>query len=182
MKFYPIASALKRISGLTWLWAGFLIVSATFMRQVLNLLLSLIGEQGVRSLVWTAFLLPGLFIISSVWRRGGMVRSARLSGLLLLGALYALSLEISEERIHLVKYGILGWLIGRDLFDMAKNCILLLALAGGALVACADESLQSFLPYRVGDPRDVLFGIIGAVWGAALFRLYLTPSRGGWRG
>ncbi len=32
--------------------------------------------------------------------------------------------------------------------------------------ACADETFQVFLPYRVGDIRDVGFGIVGGCWGA----------------
>jgi VanZ family protein len=56
----------------------------------------------------------------------------------------------------------------------------LLALAGSALVASADEYHQSFLPNRTSSPRDVLLDCFGALVVQTLVYLYTRSRRLEW--
>ena len=96
-------------------------------------------------------------------------------GILLIGFGYALTLEVIEERVHLVIFGSLGWLLMRDLGHNVRHAgIVVVALCG--YVAACDEIVQWQHPTRVGDPRDVIFGIVGGALGCAL-RWSLSPKK-----
>lgn len=64
--------------------------------------------------------------------------------------------RLPEEKIHVVEYGLLGWLIGWSLFEPAFsiNRIGFAILLGWTIGLC-DEIIQYFLPNRVYDIRDV---------------------------
>ena len=77
--------------------------------------------------------------------------------------------EAISEKMHLIYMGILAWLVQRDLRYGAPPGSALLNLGTAfffcLLVAALDETLQYFIPDRVGDPRDLLFAPVGALWG-----------------
>lgn len=68
---------------------------------------------------------------------------------------------------HFFGYGLLGlvwlraWRMTLPRFRFPVH--VLLALSGTALIACADEWHQSFLPNRTASPRDVLLDCCGAI-------------------
>lgn len=93
------------------------------------------------------------------------------------------SLPHDPKRMHVVMYGVLGLLLlraGRRTWStpaLAYVAALLIA----AMVGSGDEWLQSRLPIRIGDPRDVATDVWSAaavLTGAALLRGDLRP-RGG---
>lgn len=106
----------------------------------------------------------------------------RVLTVLLLGisVLYSLYfLPFPEERLHVVEYSILGWLLGWALARSGKwpawwwSGVLLAWLIG-----CGDEMIQWFLPNRVFDVRDIfLNGIAGAV-GLVIFAIFAKEVSG----
>lgn len=113
-------------------------------------------------------------ISADLWRRrprGGELRAYALSLLL-----YAVALADShlyqaiEERLHLIEYGVLGWLVWRALHasrlaasrrSLGASAVLTLAVV--SLVGLVDEGIQSLLPSRVGDWRDVTLDVFSGL-------------------
>jgi hypothetical protein len=73
------------------------------------------------------------------------------------------------EKVHLVEYGALGWMIYRAVLvgggGIVSGFFWTMALA--LTIGTADEIVQSFLPMRVFDIRDIIInfhsGVLGAV-------------------
>jgi len=83
--------------------------------------------------------------------------------LLFLGVTAALFLNIAEERLHIVKFGFLGFLVmTSSIISRKKGAIL------GISLAILDEGIQTLLPYRVGDIRDVAINLLSLLWGIAM--------------
>lgn len=80
------------------------------------------------------------------------------------------SVEIAEEKIHFIEYGLLAYFIFRALcFDIQKRYAYGLALILTIALGWIDEGIQHLLPNRFYDTRDVLFNGLGGLLG-----LYLT--------
>ncbi|MEA2110165.1 MAG: VanZ family protein [Pseudomonadota bacterium] len=107
--------------------------------------------------------------------------ASRLLIVLLLGisVLSSFFLPFPEERLHLVEYSILGWLLGRALARSGKwpVCwgvgVLLVWLIG-----YGDELIQWFLPNRVFDVRDIFLNGIAGMGGLAIFAIFAQEVSG----
>lgn len=153
------------LSKASQIWIFFILSAAFYMRQVLNLFNQYAGRGFLPIVIWTFFVLACLVAV-----RFALKDQALMNGYfwlsLVSGLIAASFLEITEERVHLVKFGILGWLLAKD--SKSQN-FPILAIIIGSLVATVDESVQALLPYRVGDIRDVAFGALGSIWGALTY-------------
>ena len=162
------------LSNLTYLWV-LVIFSASFgMRQVLRTFVKQLGIDLVPLVIWGLFILMAYVLIRTAIQR--RMNIFLFVVIFLCGVLYALTFSIVEERAHLVKFGILGWLVARDLWPFYQESAIFRATIFAFVISALDESIQYFLPYRVCDPRDVVFGAIGGLWGA-LFFCSLTSQR-----
>ncbi len=160
-------------------YIALLLVSATFARQLLEKIRYLLGESSVQKIPWILF---GGFLFCLLWIF--LKQRKRITWILvsLLPAatvfLFLEGMQNPDERIHIFQYGLLGALI---LYDRRRETFLKslgITLGLVFLTACADELFQVFLPYRVGDPRDVGFGLVGGAWGALqLWCLIHIPGR-----
>jgi VanZ family protein len=143
------------------------------MRHVLNFLRSRLGNNGLEMLIWIIFGIAALALIRLVWQKlikGKHVLRFLVLALVLAGAVYhASSMHIIEERIHLVQFGLLGYLLSKDNYSKDLVGTILVAVAVCLFVAGLDEVFQYYLPTRVGDIRDIIFGTVGGMWGAAVF-------------
>jgi len=150
------------------------------MRSVLNWLIAGVGINGVAWLLWALFCAAALLLFRELYRARLALPRVVLFMLVLGGIiLYAGTLKIVEERLHIIQFGFLGWLAMRDLAGGAGEKHSLFVSCMIAAVFCfvivgADELFQAFLPNRQGDIRDVVTGGIGAVAGSALFLLKLN--------
>lgn len=154
----------------TLAWAGYIIVSAAFMRQVFNWLESWARLDGVATLLWCVFtILGGAFFIFLSRSRTSPFKILLIIAILG-GGLYAVSrMELIVERWHIVQFSILGWLITRDNRRTESPWErLLVAAIFGLLVASLEEIFQLYLPNRVADVRDIITGTAGTIGGSAL--------------
>jgi VanZ family protein len=81
----------------------------------------------------------------------------------------AVSLRLPEERVHLVEYGLLGWMLA---WALAGGGGWPRTLAGVALVwgiGWGDEIIQGILPNRVYDVRDILLNGFSGMAGLIVF-------------
>jgi hypothetical protein len=108
----------------------------------------------------------------ALWRRGAPPRAwAALAGA---AAGYALGFSWLHgnhlERTHLAVYGVVAWLAWRAVAPLAaRPAARALAAAGmAAAIGWGDELLQSVVPGRVYDLRDVATNGLGAVLGVAV--------------
>jgi hypothetical protein len=79
-------------------------------------------------------------------------------------------IEIPEERIHLIEYGILAILIFRALcLDISEFKALGAAFALTTLLGWGDEGIQYLLPNRYYQTQDVLLNSFSGLMGLMLF-------------
>jgi len=110
------------------------------------------------------------FILYVKRLRLNRIRLLALVGVLSVGVLFAWRLDILVERVHILEYGLLGWLACRDMMEGERRTrgIIFSALIVLA-VGVGDELFQWWLPDRYGEMRDVTFNQLGGMWGIALF-------------
>lgn len=90
------------------------------------------------------------------------------------------------ERTHLIEYGVVAAVLHMALLERTINgryvpVPAFLAVTGTTLIGFLDETIQSVLPSRVFDIRDVFFNLVAAFLVIAA-RLALVPQeRPGWR-
>ncbi len=129
-------------------------------------------ERGLLSLtIYTMtavfFLLVALYVLR--------LKPPILSILLLIPILGAygvlfLKMKIPVERIHLLEYGLLGFMLTGVLNDRWRaGRSAGGALAGAATAGYVDEAIQYFLPNRVYDLRDVGFNALAGFSGIVVF-------------
>ena len=78
--------------------------------------------------------------------------------------------EFPEEKMHVIEYGLLGWLIAWAMSSShlhIRNILLGLLLGWG--IGFGDEIIQYFLPNRVYDIRDVVLNGISITIGFFFF-------------
>jgi len=160
-----------RLSRITLALGIFIVLSGTFMGQVLNFLKDAFSAGRVEIGLGILFVLIALSALLYVNRViVSNKRKILFLILLCLGLYFSWRLEIFPERIHALEYGLLGWLIIRD---CTRDKVSFLKIIYGILIillfGCLDEALQWLLPYRVGEFKDVLLNGAGGLWGMGLF-------------
>jgi len=113
-------------------------------------------------------------LVPLIWlgRRLTLLRLAAFIGLVLLSFAAAMQLGLPEERIHLVQYGILGYLCASaasTTFKGAAGFALVIFLGLG--IGLGDELIQGLLPSRVFDWWDVSYNLGGICVGLLIFQI-----------
>jgi len=162
-----------RISKLTIFIGSFIIVSASFSKQVMDFVKATIGEKGFVTLIGIIgvfFLLS--FLILIVKKNPSFLKLPIFIVALIAGIWLVWQLKIPEEKIHILEFAVLGWFVSRDLIKAGKKVKgIIFALAFTIVVGILDEAFQTILPYRVYDSRDIIFNCLGGTWGIILYLL-----------
>ncbi|MFQ5598710.1 MAG: VanZ family protein [Nitrospiria bacterium] len=91
---------------------------------------------------------------------------------LVLSFSFAMQMELPEERIHLIQYGVLGYLCASAASATFKGMAgSLMVLALGLVIGVGDELIQGILPSRVFDWWDVSYNLGGVFVGLAVFKI-----------
>lgn len=162
-----------QISKLTMSIGIFIIISASFTRQLTDLFKSHFGKQSFAVLVGLATLVFGLtFIIFTVRNRPNIIKVSILVLVLLAGLIISWRMKIPQEKIHILEYGLLGWLAGRDMLQKDKKIKgIILACLFSISTGLLDEGFQKILPYRVFEVRDIRVNVLAGIWGVVLYLL-----------
>jgi len=164
----------RNLSPLTIFIGLFIIISAAFMRQLMDFTKGYTGEKGFIILIGLILLIGGLgFLIWTLRAKPGLIRTLGVIVVLVIGLSLAWQIKIIAERIHLLEYGVLGWFVSRDLIRGRSKKLKDIILAGlfATVVGIIDEGFQAILPYRFFDIRDILFNSLGGIWGIILYLL-----------
>ena len=159
------------ISRLTIFLSLFIVISASFMRQAMDICKVYIGKKGFAILVGVALILAAVFFLNFLIRKKMKLKRKLLVFLLLAGGLIlSWQIKLPQERIHILEYAVLGWFFSRDLrvVDKNKRNFIFVCLFC-VVVGIVDELFQAILPYRVFDTRDILFNGLGGVFGGLLY-------------
>ncbi len=81
------------------------------------------------------------------------------------------SLGKPAERIHVVEYSILGFLIFKG-YGIGNSNGLIVSSVFVSVVGLVDEVIQWILPNRVGDIKDVVINSISGILGVILGKIY----------
>ncbi|MEA3369341.1 MAG: VanZ family protein [Candidatus Ratteibacteria bacterium] len=162
-----------RISKATVIIGIFIIVSAAFMRQLMEFFKAYFGERAFVALIGLILIMAGLAFVICIFKRNpGPFKISAMVMLLIAGMALAWQIELPVERIHILEYGLLGWFTGRDLMGKTKKKRgFIFAWVLTVMVGILDEGFQRILPYRVWDVRDILFNSLGGLWGISLYWL-----------
>jgi len=157
-----------KLSRFTILYGCYIILSAAFMQQLRSALIDSVGEEVVRIAfkVFCAF----LFLAVITWSLRKHLSFVRTGILLLLFALafFLMSRQpYFSEKTHVITYGFLGFLACRDYLKSStkKWTAFFVLCLFVTTISAADELFQRFLPYRVGDLRDVLTNVLAGFLG-----------------
>jgi hypothetical protein len=161
------------LSKFTVSLGAYIIVSASFMRQVWEFLDKMIGAQSLRTICIFINLLLGIALLLYINKSHLSALRFRVAIIIVGFAFYfAWRQPYFVEKLHVLEYGLLGWLAVRDLrrhsgINIVKPILfsLLFVLVIGGL----DEGFQKLLPYRVGEIRDVITNLISGLCGIALY-------------
>ena len=166
---------MKGFSKITVGLGIFIIISASFMLQVNDFLTEAFGKEAVRSSFFVLFfLITALYIGYIIYKRIPVYRI----GLSLLGFGLAYLLiswqPYFAEKLHIIEYGILGYLALKDLFGMDRQVSrnIIYALCFVALIGSLDEGFQRVLSYRVFEVRDIVTNIVSGALGIIQFLIY----------
>ena len=92
----------------------------------------------------------------------------------------SLSGQIISDLAHIPAYALLSflWLKSFAVTESKSNIIIFsLILSGLVLVAVSDEIHQSFVPGRTASPIDIVFDLIGILFGLWTFKLFRMFTR-----
>ena len=165
-------------SPLTAGFCLFIIASATWMRQLTDVIRVLLGSKTVDILIqFSVFSMVISYMLFMLRVRRSTIKVFMcivLLGSMLWGMRY---IKIPIEKIHLIEYGVLGWLSARDIRRFRKRWWTVAFAYGFCLmVAIIDELFQKILPYRFFDFRDIVLNGIGAFSGICAWWLNKKDS------
>ena len=120
------------------------------------------------------FLLVGIFLFFLAFFNSTKISKNQLKLRLILIisfiTLTATVTNLPEERMHVIEYGLLGWLIGWSLSSSPMTfCRIFSGALLGWTIGLGDEIIQYFLPNRVYDIRDVILNGVSVTLGLIFF-------------
>jgi len=83
------------------------------------------------------------------------------------------------EHVHFVEYGVVAWLFYRTWRPRNDGTAVIWPLLAGALTGIADESVQWFVPGRVGEAHDIFLNVVAVCCGLCFAASVDPPARFG---
>lgn len=163
-----------RINKVTAGFGLYIIISASFMRQVWEFLGKAFGQNNVKIFCILLFLATAILIITHIIRfHFSTLRIIVNLTVIIFAFIFAWRQPFFTERMHILEYGLLGWIAVRD-FSKSKPPLeaVLFTILFVFLVGSIDEFFQKLLPYRVDEIRDVITNIISGALGIILFQCH----------
>lgn len=178
----PAHNHLFRSNRLHWLLIAAYVITIystlPLMRPALNLAYKYAGKD-ILSLIVNLLLVISiilvLFILLKKFYRDYLILCCAIF-ILSAGLYLATGYDRPEERLHYIEYALLGYLLFQaSCSDFRSPSLFSIFMV--ALIGCGDESIQWFLPNRVGDLRDVMMNLTGGLIGIAIGRLSISAGK-----
>ncbi len=122
----------------------------------------------------TNLLLMFAALLTVLWLASRLARRSLVSllGMLIVSYILVMQIDIPEERIHILQYGILGYLAALSVFQTLKGITAFaVVLLLGLFIGFGDEVIQGLLPTRVFDWWDVIYNFFGVLLGTFIYRV-----------
>ena len=168
----------KAVKGIKYWWfvfsyVFFIYITLPVMRDVLRFIYKTIGREILIEIISVSIIITIILIFFLFWKRKryGFWRLAGIIFIISIYIVWVFQLDIPEERVHFMEYGILGIMVYNG-FNSNKMKIFFLAIVITAIFGTIDELIQWFLPNRVGDIRDVIVNAVSGMLGVWLGYLY----------
>ena len=81
------------------------------------------------------------------------------------------------EHVHFVEYGLIAWLFYRAWRPVDDGEAVIWPLLAGTLAGIADESVQAFVPGRVGEAHDIFLNVVAVSCGLCFAASVDPPAR-----
>lgn len=159
--------------------------TAPIMGEIRNALFDQLGERAVRSLAIGLIAIAAavfLYAVTQIRDR----RPARYAGLVAVAGLLwiqtvGFSRDIPQvdvaEKIHILQYGLLAYLLYRAFSPAGALSTLLLTLVWVTIAGTFEEAVQWFVQSRLGEIRDVGLNVFAGVCGWLLAMVLHPPER-----
>ncbi|MDD5166195.1 MAG: VanZ family protein [Candidatus Omnitrophica bacterium] len=161
-----------KLSKFSLFLGAYIIISAYFMRQVLDTWRIIFGKN---TIILSFILLSTWVMFAALYRsikiKFNLGKIALIFGICAMGFIFAWRQPYLSEKAHILEYGLLGWLAMRDLAahktTISKSVLYTLIFI--AIIALLDEGFQGLLPWRVYETRDIMTNLLSGLLGSALF-------------
>lgn len=168
---------LKKIIDISVL-LGYIALVYSTLSVMPNIFLSLRKSFGPSLDIYINILLIAIFVFMlcvfyrKLRRRGLKSYIGLLAVIAVYAAIVIRYTPIVQERMHLVEYGFLGYLALRLFKDVrSKDARYIYVTAVIVLAGSCDEFIQSMLPNRVYELKDISMNILSGLLGLALLRI-----------
>lgn len=153
--------------------AVFMVISASFARQLMDFVVAFAGEGGFK--VIANSVLAGsaaIFFVLEARRIADPLRIVSFFALQVFISLYLLKIDLPEIRINMLMYIILGWLATRDMmrFGRGWKSVIFAAVFAGS-IGVFGELFQKLLPYRMFEIKDMTANFFGVILGMILYSM-----------
>ena len=130
-------------------------------------------DGSIRYLGIVLVALAGCGFVVSVWRRGRWWPLVALAGIApVYGYLLHVYARFPAERLHLVEYGLMGYVLLRALrLDLGRAWAYLASFVLAVLIGIGDECIQWALPQRFFEVKDIELNALSAALGLLLTRV-----------
>ncbi len=111
------------------------------------------------------------------WRFAGL--AASVGGAMLYARLVSTGNVLVDvvEHVHFVEYGVVAWLFYRAWRPRDDGATIIWPLLAGTLTGIVDESVQWFVPGRVGEAHDIFLNVVAVCCGLCFAVSVDPPSR-----
>lgn len=159
---------MKNVPSLPAIFLSLLIIGvAPWARKILRFIYGITGREKLALGLKMCFLFGIILMVIYLFEKKGKtkINFYRIIPLITLIPFTVLffRIKLAEEKVHLIEYAMLGFLLFKDFRD--RRVKLFISIIFLLIVAFVDELFQLLLPDRYFDFRDIIFNSLGGFTG-----------------
>jgi hypothetical protein len=159
----------KKIWVFIVFYIAIIYITLPVVRPVLKFLYASLGRDMLSVVVNITFILMSAIIVLFSLRKGSL-RAFLISIPFMIFIAGTMMIDLPQERVHFLEYGLLGILMVKAVGSTYGNLILSFGFI--VVVGSVDEFIQLLLPDRFGDVRDIIMNSLGGGLGLWVGRLW----------
>lgn len=157
--------------------------SDSFFRNISNLLhwFPVFGETLIKTVLVAGVISIGFYVLAAN-KKPKLIRLIVLSSLICAGAYLLKNIEGLIDKLHIIEYSALSFLLFRTLrFYNPTTALYLWCMLFILTSSVCDETIQQFLPGRTFDLRDIRNNIFAGVLSLSAIAFVINPRLERWR-